>query len=153
MVHYSDDYFYEDPYGDWGVNGVSPSQVNFLVFASIWSLLALVYLAIVAPALGSTSPTERSTGNLSRYATNKWAVFAVDAVTAIFWLGGWIALAMLVGGPSTCTTFCAAIQASVAFAAFLWALFMGAALWDAWVSWRVRGSPLSKTPQHQEVAY
>jgi hypothetical protein len=134
VVHYADDYFYEDPYGDWGVNGTSPSQVNFLVFASIWSILAIVYLAVISPPLGAGTPIDR-----------------IDAVTGIFWLAGWIALAKLIGGPSTCTTFCAAIQASVAFAAFLWALFMGTALYDAWVSWRVRGTAQSKNTQRQAV--
>jgi hypothetical protein len=81
-----------------------------------------------------------------------YAVLAVDAVTGIFWLAGWIALAKLIGGPSTCTKFCAAIQASVAFAAFLWALFMGTALWDAWVSWRARGTQ-NKTVPPQATVY
>jgi hypothetical protein len=138
VVHFSDDYFYEDPYGDWGVNGTS-----------IWSLLALIYLAFISPPLGSGSPIDRPTGTFSRHTTSKHAVLAIDAVTGIFWLAGWIALAKLIGGPSTCTKFCAAIQASVAFAAFLWALFMGTALYDVWLAWRVRGSPQSKTPQRQ----
>jgi hypothetical protein len=150
VVHYADDYFYEDPYGDWGVNGTSPSQVNFLVFASIWTILVLIYLAVISPALGAGTPIERPTGTFSRHATSKYAVLAVDAVTGIFWLAGWVALAKLIGGLSTCTTFCAAIEASVAFAAFLWALFMGTALYGAWISWRVRGAAQSKTPRRQE---
>lgn len=139
MVHYADDYFYEDPYGDWGMNGTSPSQVNFLVFTSSWTILVLIYLAVISPPLGAGTPIERPTGTFSRHATSKYAVLA-----------GWVALAKLIGGPSTCTTFCAAIEAGVAFAAFLWALFMGTALYGAWISWRVRGAAQSKTPRRQE---
>jgi hypothetical protein len=41
------------------VNGTSPSQVNFLVFASIWSILVLVYLAVISPPLGAGTPIDR----------------------------------------------------------------------------------------------
>ena len=35
VVYYADDYFYEDPYGNWGVNHNTPSQIAFQLFASI----------------------------------------------------------------------------------------------------------------------
>ena len=142
VIHYADDYYYEDPYGDWGVNHSSLPQVNFLFFSSIWSLLALIYL-IAAPRLFTTSATS------GRY--HKYAILALDAVTAIFWLAGWIALAKLIGGPSTCSTFCAAIEASVAFAAFLWAMFSGFALMEMWEAWRVKKVGDGKGPVQAAV--
>ena len=116
------------------MNHNTPSQVAFLLFASIFSLLSLIYL-ITAPIVlitgGSTAPGTRNR-------THKLAILGLDVVNAVFWLAGWVALAKLIGGPSMCTTFCAAIQASVAFAAFLWAAFSAAGLAEMWEVWRTR---------------
>ena len=133
VVNYADEYLYEDPYGDWGVNHDTPSQVAFLLFSSVWSLLALAYL-VLAPVYLITGGENSS--HVSRNQTHRYAMTALDTITTIFWLAGWIALAELIGGPSTCTNFCAAIQASVAFAAFLWATFGVAGLIEVWQLWR-----------------
>lgn len=53
-----------------------------------------------------------------------YTVLGLDAVTTGFWLGGFVALARLVGGFGTgggsADHFVAAVEASVVFGAFLW---------------------------------
>jgi hypothetical protein len=45
----------------------------------------------------------------------------VDAVTAIFWFAGFVALAVFIGVPDCGNNnVCGALQASVALGAFLW---------------------------------
>ncbi len=65
---------------DWSFYS-SPSQVNFLIFASVWTLLAVAYL-VIAPIRFRT-------------AAHKFAILAVEAVTMIFWFAGFIALACM----------------------------------------------------------
>ena len=133
VVYYADDYFYEDPYGDWGVNHNTPPQLAFLLFASVWSLLVLLYVTL-APFYLITGGENAS--HIKKNLTHRYAIIALDTITAIFWLAGWIALAELIGGPQTCTTFCAAVQASVAFAAFLWATFAASGVIEIWHLWK-----------------
>ncbi|KAL9127812.1 MAG: hypothetical protein Q9217_003372, partial [Psora testacea] len=58
----------------------TPSEVSFLLFTSIWTLLALLYLAL-APRF------------MSKIA-NVFAIVAVDALTMLFWFAGFVALAV-----------------------------------------------------------
>ncbi|KAH7309242.1 membrane-associating domain-containing protein [Rhexocercosporidium sp. MPI-PUGE-AT-0058] len=93
----------------------SPSEVNFLIFASVWTLLALAYL-ILAPA------------KFPQFA-HKFAILGVEAVTMIFWFAGFIALADLLGD-AECgskdgrrSRTCRSSIAGDVFAAFEWVLF------------------------------
>ena len=150
VVYYADDYFYEDPYGDWGVNHDTPSQVAFLLFAAVWSLLVLVYVTL-APVYLITGGENAS--YVKKNLTHRYAIVALDTITTIFWLAGWIALAELIGGPSTCTTFCAAIQASVAFAAFLWATFAASGLIGMWELWKRRQGKTNGTEDNNHSSF
>ena len=147
VVYYADDYFYEDPYGDWGVNHNTPGRVGFLLFDSIWSLLALIYLSLAPKYLITGGENER---RISRNARHRYAITALDTVTTFLWLAGWIAVAELIGGPTTCTNFCAAIQAGVAFAAVLWATFGATALIEIWQLWRRSQDATQKATNHQD---
>ena len=95
---------FTSPYGySW-----SPNSVNFLLFCSVWTLLAVAYL-VIAP---------------SRFPqlAHKYAIAAVEAITMIFWFAGWVAVATLwgdahcgsAGGP------CGAGTAAIVFGAFIW---------------------------------
>jgi hypothetical protein len=88
---------------------MSPSEINFLLFCSVWSILSLVYL------IGSSMASMKS----SRYA-NRYAVLAVDSVNMTFWFAGFIALAVFLGSRVCFGTVCGVAKASVAFAAFQW---------------------------------
>lgn len=61
----------------------SPSEANFLLFCSIWTMLALAYL-ILAPV--HFQP-----------AAHKFGILVAEALTMIFWFAGFIALASLIG--------------------------------------------------------
>ncbi|KAI0473416.1 marvel domain-containing protein [Xylariaceae sp. FL0804] len=119
--------------GYWGFGSESPSEVNFLVFASVWSLLVLLYIGL-AP-LYATSLFHRL------------AALVLEAITALFWFAGAIALAVDVGAPRCNSTACNSAQAAVAFAFFEWALFTFLTVLDAIESMRSRrGHGGSKGP-------
>lgn len=63
---------------NWSYYG-TPSQMAFLIFCAVWTLLALVYL-VLAPM------------KMQQYA-HKYTILAVEAVTMIFWFAGFIAMA------------------------------------------------------------
>lgn len=84
----------------------SPSQVNFLVFTSVWTLLALAYL-VIAPWKFPT-------------AAHKYAVLAVEALTMLFWFAGFIALAVFLTDRPCYGTVCNDAKALTVFAAFEW---------------------------------
>ena len=85
---------------------MSPSEINFLIFASAWTILALIYL-IVAPWKVPD-------------AAHKFGILAAEAVTMIFWFAGFIALAVFLGDRVCYGHVCSAAKAAAAFAAFEW---------------------------------
>ena len=92
---------------------------SFLLFVSLWTLLALAYLAL-APKLAPK-------------AAIPFALLGVDAVTMVFWFAGFIAVAVLrrsLGNVSgsyyyirydTCYgNYCDVLTAEAVFGAFNW---------------------------------
>lgn len=105
---YNSTFYYDGGY--YSHSNASPSQVNFLIFCAIWSILAVAFLTL-SPRYDTQA----------RHIGHKFAILAVDAVTAIFWFAGFIALAVFIGVPDCGSdTVCGSLQASVAFGAFLW---------------------------------
>ncbi|XMA10854.1 hypothetical protein WAI453_003645 [Rhynchosporium graminicola] len=118
----------------------SPSSVSFLIFTSIFTLLALVYLILASSKFPKF--------------THKYAFLGVEAVTMIFWFAGFIALADLLGdagcgrwhgrGSGTCR----ASTAGTVFAAFEWVLFTITTAVAALGLWRTKGeSTLKQNPE------
>ena len=87
---------------------MSPSQINFLLFDAVWTVLALLYLIIVPWRFSET------------VAHHKFAILAVEAVTMIFWFAGFIALAVFLGERVCYGHVCSAAKAAIVFAAFEW---------------------------------
>ena len=82
--------------------------MNFLLFCSLWTLLAVIYL-VLAP---SRFPA----------AAHKFAILGVEALTMIFWFAGWVAVAAL-WGDLACGSrggVCGAGTAAIVFGAFIW---------------------------------
>jgi len=108
-----------------------PSQVNFMIFNSVWSLLVLAYVGLTP-----------------LYMTRFFhkASLGLEAITMLFWFAGSIALAVYVGGPLSChgNTYCGAVEAAIAFGFFLWAIFIVLVVLDAIEAMRSRGSHHSK---------
>ncbi|KAI4167142.1 MAG: hypothetical protein LQ343_007446 [Gyalolechia ehrenbergii] len=107
----------------------SPSQINFMLFNSIWTLFpALPYLAL-GPRF------------LPLSANNKIIHLAIDALTALFWFAGFIALAVWYNDRDYCLgTVCGTIVASCVFGAFEWLLFTATTILSALDFWRTRGT-------------
>ena len=85
----------------------APSSISFLLFTSIWTLLALIYL-IVAPS------------RFPQYA-HKFGILGVEAVTMLFWFAGFIAAAVWIDNWGSCFgRGCRTAQAAVVFGAFEW---------------------------------
>ncbi|KAI9803532.1 MAG: hypothetical protein M1825_001875 [Sarcosagium campestre] len=102
----------------------SPGELNFVVFNCIWTILVLAYLIL-------------SITILKKFA-HGIAALALDAITMIFWFSGFIALAVRVGNSDAYygnsdvhTPAYDALRAAVAFAAFLWALFVATTVLNA----------------------
>uniref|UniRef100_A0A8H7KBU5 MARVEL domain-containing protein n=1 Tax=Bionectria ochroleuca TaxID=29856 RepID=A0A8H7KBU5_BIOOC len=102
------------------------SAVQFLLFTVVWSILVLVYV-VFAPAF------------LPR-AHIPIAVLAVLGITMIFWFAGATAVAADIGVPDCMgNRSCQVTQASVAFAYFIWAGFLGLFGLEAMAYWKSRG--------------
>ncbi|KAI9051707.1 hypothetical protein LZ554_004747 [Drepanopeziza brunnea f. sp. 'monogermtubi'] len=125
----------------WG--GSSPSSVNFLIFTSVWTLLALIYL-ILAPA------------RFPAYA-HKYGILGAEFVTMIFWFAGFIALADHLSDVR-CGSYagrhwgpCRAAIAGDVFAAFEWVLFAVTTTIAALHAWKTRNDRSTKSDPAMEV--
>ncbi|KAI1810142.1 hypothetical protein GGS20DRAFT_221340 [Poronia punctata] len=108
-----------------GFYGNSPSSVNFMIFASVWSLLVLLYVGLTPLYMTSIF--------------HRLAATVLNIITAIFWFAGSIALAVVFDGPG------GVAAAAVAFGFFLWAIFTFLAVIDSMESLRRRGHSADTT--------
>ncbi|KAI1262779.1 hypothetical protein F5Y18DRAFT_396266 [Xylariaceae sp. FL1019] len=118
--------FFSTDYGNY-----SPSVINFLIFASVWSLLVLIYIGVTPLYMTSVF--------------HRLAALVLNVLTAIFWFAGAIALAVAVGVPNLHSVFTNSAQAAVAFAFFLWIIFTFLAVLDGLESLRRRGHSTKTT--------
>ncbi|KAF2671652.1 hypothetical protein BT63DRAFT_452156 [Microthyrium microscopicum] len=91
---------------------MSPAEINFLLFSSVWTLLSLAYIVT----------TSLSRFQYSAFA-NKFAVLGVEALTMTFWFGGFVALAVFLSARVCFGNVCNVAKAGTAFAALQWLLF------------------------------
>jgi len=83
----------------------SQSEINFLVFSSIWTLLALIYLSLTS-------------WKLERFA-HPWIICGVESLTMLFWFAGFIAAAVFLSHLHGCAgRACNSARAATVFAAF-----------------------------------
>ncbi|KAK2629302.1 hypothetical protein QTJ16_000122 [Diplocarpon rosae] len=89
----------------------SPSQVNFLIFVSLWSFISIAYLEL--------SP------RFMAKASNPYIHLAFSATTTLFYFSGFIALSVFLGKLLFCRgSVCAAARADAVFAAFSFLLWI-----------------------------
>lgn len=86
----------------------SPSQVNFLIFCAIWTLLALALLIVIPWRFGG------------RISYEKFVILGVEAVTTLFWFAGFVAAAVFLTNRPCRGTVCNSARAGVVFGAFSW---------------------------------
>jgi hypothetical protein len=87
---------------------MSPTEINFLLFCSVFSLITTTYLGLAA------------INKLPAAANNRWALLAADATTMTFWFAGFIALAVFLSRRVCFGNVCNIAKAAVAFGAFNW---------------------------------
>ncbi|KAK3719705.1 hypothetical protein LTR37_004242 [Vermiconidia calcicola] len=92
-------------------HSMSPSQINFLLFDAVWTLLALTYLTLVPWRFSET------------IAHHKFAILAVETLTMIFWFAGFVALAVFLSDRVCYGHVCSAAKAACVFGAFEWVCF------------------------------
>jgi Membrane-associating domain len=86
----------------------SPDRVNFLIFDGLWTALIVVPFLTLAPRFFPR-------------AAHPYAILAVEAITMLFWFGGFIAHAVFVSALLYCRgNVCRCAQVATAFAAFEW---------------------------------
>ena len=79
-----------------------------MIFSSVFTILALLYLIIVPWRFSETK------------AHHKFAILAAEAITMIFWFAGFIALAVFVSNRVCFGHVCSAAKAAAVFGAFEW---------------------------------
>ncbi|KAH6670041.1 marvel domain-containing protein, partial [Halenospora varia] len=93
----------------------SPSQVNFLIFAPLFSFISIAYLEI--------------TPRFMPRASHPYAHLALEALNTLFYFAGFVALSVFIGKLLFCRgSVCAAARADAAFAAFSWLLWTGSSV-------------------------
>ncbi|KAM0713770.1 hypothetical protein Q7P37_010732 [Cladosporium fusiforme] len=98
----------------WGTywNSGAPSSVAFLVFCSVITLLALVYLILVPMRWGESKLNHAG------------VIAGVEGLIMLFWFAGFIALAVFLSDRVCFGHVCSAAKAAAAFAAFQWLAFV-----------------------------
>ncbi|KNG48899.1 membrane protein [Stemphylium lycopersici] len=105
----------------------SPASVDFMLFTSIWTILAVAYLFL--------APTRFPA------AAHKFAIAGVEFLTMLFWFASFVAVAAYwgdlwwVGGHST---YWSCGVTAIVFGAFLWVTFLFTTVLAAL---HIRGSP------------
>jgi len=80
----------------------SPTQINFLIFVPVWSFITIAYLEI--------------TPVYAKRASHPYAHFALEIITTIFYLSGFIALAVFLSKLLYCRgSVCASARAAAIF--------------------------------------
>lgn len=92
----------------------SPSQINFLVFAPIFSFISIAYLEI-APRFAPK-------------ASHPYGHLAFEALNVIFYFAGFVAVSDFISKLLFCRgSVCAAARSDAVFASFSWLLWTGSA--------------------------
>ena len=123
---------FSTPYGNW-----SPRSINFMLFTSVWTLLAVAYLVL--------APTRFPK------AAHKYAIGAVEFLTMLFWFAAWVAVAALwgAGWAGGQGTFYGCGVAAIVFGAFIWLAFVATTILAAL---HIRRTPRNDTAPPPDMA-
>ncbi|KAI4618972.1 hypothetical protein J4E83_005923 [Alternaria metachromatica] len=115
-----------------------PASVAFMLFTSIWTLLAVAYL-VLAPARFPA-------------AAHKFAIGGVEFITMIFWFAAFVAVATRWGNnwwAGRQGTFYSCGVAAIVFSAFNWVTFVASTVLAAL---HIRSSPRNDTAPAPNMA-
>lgn len=88
---------------------MSPSEINFLIFASVFSMLSLIYLLVAPMKFPRAAP--------------QYALLAVEGIAMTFWFAGFVALAVFLSSRICFGNVCNVAKAAVVFSAVDWFAF------------------------------
>ncbi|KAF1835264.1 hypothetical protein BDW02DRAFT_597520 [Decorospora gaudefroyi] len=88
----------------------SPSEINYLIFAPAWTILALAPLLLI--------PLKYS--HLQDRGLVKWALLGLEGMTMLFWFSGFVALGVFLSGRICFGMVCDVARASTAISAVSW---------------------------------
>jgi hypothetical protein len=91
----------------------APTEVNFLIFAPTWSIVALAALTVI--------PLKFSHMLSSKMA--QIGVLVLEGLTMVYWFGGFIALAVFLGDRICFGKVCDVARASAAISGISWAVW------------------------------
>ncbi|KAF1937586.1 hypothetical protein EJ02DRAFT_458591 [Clathrospora elynae] len=112
---------------------LTPASVSFMLFSSIWTLIAVAYLVL--------APTRFPR------AAHKFAIGAVEFLTMLFWFAAFVAVASRWGNQwwaGRHGTFYSCGVAAIVFSAFLWLTFVATTVLAA--------LHIRRTPKNDTVA-
>lgn len=89
---------------------LSPTEVNFMIFSPVWSLVALAVLIVVPWKLPRAADAQ----------VPKLLLLVLEGVTMLYWFGGFIALAVFLSDRICFGTVCSVAKAGTAISAFQW---------------------------------
>ncbi|CAA9961942.1 hypothetical protein CFE70_005342 [Pyrenophora teres f. teres 0-1] len=116
----------------------TPASVAFMLFTSIWTLLAVAYL-VLAPMRFPA-------------AAHKFAIAGVEFITMVFWFAAFVAVATRWGGywwVGRQSTFHNCGVAAIVFGAFTWLTFVATTVLAAL---HIRSSPKNDTTASPSMA-
>jgi len=133
-------YLVDDRYARYLWAYYSPSQLSFMVFNSVWSILVFAYIALTPLVLPKLF--------------HPIIALALTSLTSLFWFAGSIALAVLLGGTDCYGEhYCQTTQAAIAFGFFLWAGFTGLAIVEGLAFWKSRGPAAHADTRSKATGY
>ncbi|MCJ1330797.1 hypothetical protein MMC10_007484 [Thelotrema lepadinum] len=104
-----------------------PSQIAFMIFVSLWSILVVLWQVL--------------TPRFAQGLAHRFVILGLDALTMLFWFAGFIALAVATGAFIGVTlSWYQTQQACVAFGAFSWIAFLITTVLSAIDVFRGRGA-------------
>ncbi|KAF2789597.1 hypothetical protein K505DRAFT_365478 [Melanomma pulvis-pyrius CBS 109.77] len=89
---------------------VSPAEVNWMIFAPVWTILALVALIVVPWKMP----------HIANAQLPKIGLLVLEGLTMVHWLAGFLALAVFLSDRICFGTVCQVAKAGTAIAAFQW---------------------------------
>ncbi|ORY01495.1 hypothetical protein BCR34DRAFT_493832 [Clohesyomyces aquaticus] len=122
----------------------SPTEINFMIFSPVWTLLALAALVIVPWKMPYVAQNK----------VPKMALLGIECLTMLFWFSGFIALAVFLSDRICFGTVCSVAKAGTAISAFQWAAFVASFILQV-MAFMKRGSGMGsvepKVEMHQGV--
>ncbi|KAF2016620.1 hypothetical protein BU24DRAFT_423000 [Aaosphaeria arxii CBS 175.79] len=89
---------------------MAPSEVNFMVFTPVWSILSVIPLILIPLKMP----------HLATSTVPKIGLIALEALTMLYWFAGFIALAVFLSDRICFGTVCSVAKAGTALSAFSW---------------------------------